>query len=39
MHIVLAGLGLKGVLVRHDKIGQTVNHLMEHLGGHDTIAQ
>src|SRR6266446_1449899 len=39
VHMAPAGLGLQGMLVRHDKIAQTVHHLGEYVGGHDTIAQ
>jgi hypothetical protein len=39
MHGALAGLGLERVLVRHDKIAQTVHHLGEHVGGNDTVTQ
>jgi hypothetical protein len=34
-----AGLGLQGMLVRHDKITQTVHHMGEHVGGNDTVTQ
>jgi hypothetical protein len=39
VHIMLAGLGLKGLLIGHHELAQTVYHLMEHGGGHKTIAQ
>jgi hypothetical protein len=38
VHVVLAGRGLKHVLIGHHKLAQTVHHLMEHVGEHDTIA-
>jgi hypothetical protein len=37
--MVPAGLGLQGVLVRHDKIAQAVDHGIKHIGGNDTVAQ
>ena len=39
MHGVLAGLGLQSLLIGHDELAQTVHHLIEHVGGNDTIAQ
>ena len=38
MDVSLAGLGLKNMLVGHDELAQPVDHLMEHIGGHETIA-
>src|SRR5262245_25551383 len=38
VHVALAGLGLKNVLIRHDKLVQTIHHLMEDVGGDETIA-
>jgi hypothetical protein len=38
MHMTLAGLGLKSLLIGHDKIVQTVDHGVEHIGGNDTVA-
>jgi hypothetical protein len=35
----LAGLGLQRVLIGHHELAQPIHHLMEHVGGHDTIAQ
>jgi len=39
MDMALTGLGFQGVWVRHDKIAQAVDHGVEHVGGHDTVAQ
>src|SRR2546422_5605940 len=39
VHVVLAGLGLERVLIGHDELAQTLHHLMEDVGGHETIAQ
>jgi hypothetical protein len=39
MHVALAGLRLQSVLIGHDELAQTVHHLLEHVGGHHTIAQ
>jgi len=39
MHVALAGLGLQHVLIGHDELGQTLHHLMEDVGGDETIAQ
>src|SRR5215468_7402066 len=39
VHVVLAGLGLERVLIGHDKLAQTLHHLMEDVGEHETIAQ
>jgi hypothetical protein len=33
------GLGLQSVLIGHDELAQTLHHLMEDIGGNDTIAQ
>jgi len=37
--IALAGLGLESVLIGHDEIAQTINHVMEHVGGNDAVTQ
>ncbi len=37
--VALAGLGLKNMLVGHDELAQPVHHLIEHVGGHETITQ
>ena len=39
MDVALPGLGLKRLLIGHHELAQTVHHLMEHVGGHKTIAQ
>src|SRR5215470_15778080 len=39
VHVALAGLGLKNVLIGHDELGQTLHHLMEDVGGDETIVQ
>jgi hypothetical protein len=39
MHVALAGLGLKSVLIGHDEIAQTVYHGAEHVGGNDAVTQ
>ena len=39
VHVALAGLGLKHVLIGHDELVQTIHHLSEDVGGDDTIAQ
>jgi hypothetical protein len=39
VQVVLAGVGLESVLIGYDELTQPVDHLMEHLGGHDTITQ
>src|SRR5215831_4430643 len=39
MYSVLAGLGLQHVLIGHDELGETIHHLMEDVGGDETIAQ
>jgi hypothetical protein len=39
MDVALTGLGLKRLLIGHYERAQTVHHLMEHVGGHKTIAQ
>ena len=36
--VALAGLGLQCLLIGHHERAQTVDHLMEHVGGHQTIA-
>jgi hypothetical protein len=38
MQVALDGLSLKGVWKGHDELAQTVDHRVEHVGGHDTIA-
>ena len=37
--MALAGLGLKRLLIGHDELAQTIHHLMEDVGGDETIAQ
>jgi hypothetical protein len=39
VQVALAGLGLKGVLIGHDELAQTVDYWVEHVGRHDPIAQ
>ena len=39
MHMLLAGLGLKSLLIGHDEIAETVYHGVEHLGGNDAVTQ
>src|SRR2546425_7200341 len=39
MHMVLAGLGLKCLLIGHHELAQTVYHGGEHVGGNDTVTQ
>jgi hypothetical protein len=39
VHVALAGLGLQRALIGHNELIQTVDHLMEHVEGYDTIAQ
>ena len=39
VHVVLADPGLECVLIGHDELAQTIHHLMEDVGGHETIAQ
>src|SRR6266446_8595115 len=39
VHVVLAGLGLERVLIGHDELAQTLHHLREDVGRHETIAQ
>src|SRR5919198_4348519 len=39
VHVASAGLGLQHVLIGHDKRGQTLHHLMEDVGGDDTVVQ
>src|SRR6266851_4487286 len=38
-HGVLADLGLKRLLIGHDERAQTIHHLVEDVGGDETIAQ
>jgi hypothetical protein len=33
------GLGLERLLIGHDALAQTLHHLMEDVGGNETIAQ
>ena len=35
--MTLAGLGLQGVLIGPHELAQTVHHLKEDVGGHETI--
>src|SRR6266700_6875989 len=39
VHVALAGSGLKHVLIGYDELVQTLHHLMEDVGGDETIAQ
>jgi hypothetical protein len=39
VHLTLVGRGLQGVLIGHHELAQTVHHLMEDVGRHETIAQ
>jgi hypothetical protein len=39
MHGVLNGLGLERPLIRHNELTETIHHLMEDVGGDDTIVQ
>ena len=39
VHGVVGGLGLKRLLIGHDELTETIKHLMEDVGGHETIAQ
>jgi len=39
MQGVLGGLGLKRLLIGHDELTETIHHLMEDIGGDETIAQ
>ena len=39
MHGVLVGLGLQRLLIGHDELAQTIHHLIEDVGGDETIAQ
>ena len=39
MHMVLAGFGLKRLLIGHDERAQTVHHGAEHVGRHETVPQ
>ena len=39
VHVALASLSLESVLIGHDELVQTIHHLMEDVGGHETIAQ
>jgi hypothetical protein len=37
VHVALAGLGLKSMLVRHYEVAQTVHHVVKHIGENDAI--
>jgi len=37
--VALASLGLQNMLIGYDELAQPVHHLMEHVGGHETIVQ
>ena len=39
MHGVRVGFGHQRLLIGHDELAQTIHHLMEDVGGNDTIAQ
>jgi len=39
MHITLAGLGRKSVLIGHREVTQALNHVVEDIGGNDAITQ
>ena len=39
MHGVLSSLDLQCLLIGHDELAQTIHHLIEDVGGDDTIAQ
>jgi hypothetical protein len=39
VHVALAGLGLQSVLIGCHELAQTVHHVMEHVGGNDTVTQ
>src|SRR4030095_2249426 len=39
VQVTLAGFGLKNLLIGHDELGQTIHHLMEDVGGDETIGQ
>src|SRR5713101_2639943 len=39
VHVALAGLGLKNVLIGQDELVQTIHYLIEDVGGDETIAQ
>jgi hypothetical protein len=39
MHRVLVGFGLQRLLIGHNELAQTIHHLIEDVGGNDTIAQ
>src|SRR5439155_22700486 len=39
VHVALAGLGLKNMLIGHDELVQTIHHLMEDVGGDNAITQ
>src|SRR5262249_8782197 len=39
VHVALAGSGLQHVLIGYDKLGQTLHHLTEDVGGDNTITQ
>ena len=37
MHGVLVGCGHQRLLIGHDELAQTIHHLLEDVGGHETI--
>jgi hypothetical protein len=39
VHVALAGLGLKRVLIGHREVTQALNYVVEDIGGHDAITQ
>jgi hypothetical protein len=39
VHVTLAGLGLQSTLIGRNAITETVHHMMEHVGGNDTVTQ
>src|SRR5437763_28585 len=39
VHVALAGLGLKSLLIGHDELVETIHHLMEDIGVDNAIAQ
>src|SRR4029453_5517877 len=39
VHVALADLGVKNMLIGHDELVQTIHHLSEEVGGDETIAQ
>jgi hypothetical protein len=39
VHGVQAHLDLESLLIGHDELAQTIHHLIEDVGGNDTIAQ